>query len=586
MSVPLTVCVRLCTKRNTHKRHHSNTNHTMPKRSADSTEARKRRKLSADEVLEAARNGDTAAVRVALEKLSPDSKTVTSDAVHEACRGNHDECLALLLPYVKTTQVGFGVWLSECVHTDHVACTEVLLQHWKSVGNNGACVELCVPRLRRLGVRGSTTSDYPAMWVDPAVCRVFIDAGADIETKTRKGRRSPLHLASCSGALEVVKMLVEAGAGVNVTDNDGDTCLIDAAGNGHTETVRYLVGLPEVDVNHCNRYNDTALHCAARELHPEVVQVLIDAGADIDTRNNDGHSPLHCASTSGALEVVKVLVEAGAGVNVTDDYGRTCLFHAASNGHTETVRYLVGLPEVDVNHCDRYYRTALHCAARELHPDVVQVLIDAGADINIENADGWSPLVCVVETRASGLEVVKMLVRAGSSVTQNYGLSLAASNGHTETVRYLVGLPEVDVNHRDQYNMTALHRAASKGHTDVVRVLIDAGADIDTKNDDGHSPLHLASCSGALEVVKMLVEAGAGVCLTDDDGLTCLILAASNGHTETVRYLVGLPEVDVDHRDSNNETALHCATNKGHTEVVQVLIDADTGTDNNDGRSP
>ena len=68
----------------------------MSKRHADSTaeKAPKGRKLSADEVLvEAARNGDTTAVRAGLEKLSPDtdSKTVSFDAVHEACRGNHDE---------------------------------------------------------------------------------------------------------------------------------------------------------------------------------------------------------------------------------------------------------------------------------------------------------------------------------------------------------------------------------------------------------------------------------------------------------------------------------------------------------------
>ena len=99
--------------------------------------------LSAGEVLvEAAGNGDTTAVQVGLEKLSPDadSKTVVFDAVHETCRGNHDECLALLLPNVETTQMGFGVLLSECIHADHTACTEVLLQHWKSVCSNVAFV--------------------------------------------------------------------------------------------------------------------------------------------------------------------------------------------------------------------------------------------------------------------------------------------------------------------------------------------------------------------------------------------------------------------------------------------------------------
>ena len=584
MSVPLTVCVKLCTKRNPHKRHHSNTNHTMPKSAAD-TEARKRRKLSADEVWKSVRNGDASAMRVALEKFPPDSRTPIYNAVRELYGGNHDECLALLLPYVKTTQMCFGMWLSECVHTDHVACTDVLLQHWKSVCSNGACVRLCGP------IRYSAC---PAMWVDPAVCRVFIDAGADIETKTSKGGRSPLHLASRSGALEVVKMLVRAGAGVNVTDDDGNTCLFHAAGDGHTETVRYLVGLPEVDVNHCDMKNKTALHCAADEGHTDVVRVLIDAGADIDTDNNDGHSPLHSASTSGALDVVKVLVRAGAGVDVTDDNGDTLLILAAYFGHTETVRYLVGLPEVDVNHCNSQNVTALHCAAKKGHTKVVRVLIDAGADIDTRNDDGRSPLHCA--STSGSLEVVKMLVEAGAGVDVTDDcvrtcLIFAAYYGHTETVRYLVGLPEVDVNHCDSQNETALHYAAKKGHAEVVQVLIDAGADIDTRNNDGHSPLHCASTSGALEVVKVLVEAGARANVTDDDGRTCLFLAASKGRTETVRYLVGLPEVDVNHCNRFNDTALHCAVKgdyRWYADVVQVLIDAGADIDakNEDGHSP
>ena len=193
---------------------------------ADSTpdeKAPKRRELSADEVLvEAARNGDTTAVRAGLEKLSPDtdSKTVAFDAVHEACRGNHDECLALLLPYVETTQMGFGMLLSECIHADHTACTEVLLQHWKSVCSNVAFV----PH----GQEDIKDRACPAMWEDPAVFQVFIDAGADIETKDDMGR-SPLHWSCCSGALAVVKMLVTVGADVSATEKNGLTCLLIAA---------------------------------------------------------------------------------------------------------------------------------------------------------------------------------------------------------------------------------------------------------------------------------------------------------------------------------------------------------------------
>ena len=457
--------------------------HTMPKRHADSTQDEnppKRRQLSADEVLvEAAKKGDTTSVRAVLEKLPQDSETVVFDAVHKACRGNHDECLALLLPYVETTQVGFGILLSECVHANHVACTEVLLQHWKSVCNN----EVFVPQESEHH-GGEADISCPAMWSDPAVCRILIDAGADIETKDERGC-SPLHSACNSGALDNVKMLVEAGAGVRVTDDEGSTCLQDAAGCGHINTVRYLVGLPDVDVNHRDGNNYTALHYASAEGDADVVQLLIDAGADIEIKNCNGHCPLHNACSSGALDNVKMLVRAGAGVNVTENKTATCLTLAAIFGHTETVRYLVGLPHVHMNHRDSGNDTALHRAGHKACTDVVRVLIDAGADIEIKNDSGRTPLHCAVEV----LDIVKMLVEAGAGVraTGNYGdtcLTLAAYFGHTETVRYLVGLPEVDVNHRDGDNKTALQCAVEENQKDMVQVLIAAGADMDTENTE------------------------------------------------------------------------------------------------------
>ena len=508
--------------------------------------------------MEAVRNGNivnTTDVREFLEQIP-------HTAVHEACRRNDDECLTLLLPYVDTTQKGFGMLLSECVHADHVACTEVLLQHWKSVCNNVAFA--------------------PFEWTDPAVCRVLIDAGADLHTKDEEGC-SPLHSACESGALDVVKMLVEAGAEVRATNDEGETSFTRAAAYGHRETVRYLVGLPDVDVNHGN-FN--ALQCAAMNEFPEVVQVLIDAGADIDiTANFDGCSPLHYACESGSLEGVKMLVRAGVGVRATNNRGQTCLVravHAARYGHIEALRYLVCLPEVDVNYRQAGNITALHYAVDEKpRTDVVQVLIDAGADIDAKNNEGRSPLHSAC---ASGeLDVVKMLVEAGAGVRDTNGrgetcVVLAARNGHTETVRYLLGLPEVDVNHvhrRCAGNYTALQCALENNKPDVVRVLIDAGADIDAKNNYGCSPVHSACVSGTLDIVKMLVRAGAGVRATDNDGWTCLISAAFFGHIDIVRYLVGLPEVELNHRDTaKNYTALHYAVEENHTEVTQVLTDA------------
>ena len=552
--------------------------HTMSKkRHADSTQDEnppKRRHLSADEVLvEAVSTVNTTAVRAVLGER-PHRKTMAFDVVREACRRNDDENLVLLLPYVETTQMGFGILLSECVHADHVAYTEVLLQHWKCVCKNTAFVP-------HKSEHSALEFACPAMWSDPAVCRVLIDAGADLHTKNEK-EQLPLHYACASGALDVVKMLVvAAGAGTQkfkVADDEGETCLSYAAKFGNTETVRYLVSLPEVDVNY--KVGDYAvLHSTVCQKEAtDVVQVLIDGGADVNILNNDGYSLLHYACQHGSLESVKMLVSAGAGVRVTNDEGKTCLHTVAEAGRTEIVRYLVSLPHVDVNQDTVESDTALHLAVLHVKPDVVQVLIDAGADINIQDSEGRSPLHTACELGT--LDMVKMLVRAGAGVraTDNEGwtcFQLAACRGHTETVRYLVCLPEVDVNHGDAGDHTALHLAAVGTHTDAVQVLIDAGADVNILNNDGYSLLHYACEYGALEIVKMLVRAGAGVRATDNNGCTCLITAAFFGHTETVRYLVGLPEVELNHRDTEkNYTALQYAVEEKHNDVTQVLIDA------------
>ena len=550
----------------------STTQDTMSKQDTDSTPDK-----DADSVLvEAARNGDATAVRVGLEKLAPDtdSTTVAFDAAHEACRGNHDECLTLLLPYIETTQMGFGILLSECVHADHTACTGVLLQHWKSVCSNVAFVPL--------ESKESHTCPCPAMWGDPVVCQVLIDAGADVNTKVNGGR-SPLHLACGSGRLATVKMLVEAGAGVRVADGQENDGFMLAASFGHIEIVRYIVSLPDWDVNHRYDFNNhTALHFAAVCPQSDALQVLIDAGADIDAKDDQGQAPLHYASRSGQVANVAALVRAGAALCVVDSKWYTCLFVAVHNGHTDAVRYLAGLPEVDVNHRGIRGLTALHYALEKQHSDVTQVLIDAGADVDAKLNDGRSLLA--LSSSAGILEDVKTLVEAGARVqdTDNEGytcLLLAAHNGHTETVRYLVGLQGVDVNHRGRDDCTALQLAVQAKHTGVVRVLIDAGADISSMGfRRGVSPLYTATMMGHVEIVKMLVKAGAGVRDTDAQGNTCLFIAAINGRTETVRYLVSLPEVDVNHRDINNHTVLELASVKKQTGVRQVLIDAGAHT--------
>ena len=244
--------------------------------------------------------------------------------------------------------------------------------------------------------------------------------------------------------------------------------------------MRYLVGLPQVDVNHKDKIGYTSLLAAVETAGADVVELLIDAGADIEVKHNNGRSPILVASDFGDLQVVEVLVKAGADVCVTENFGDTCLTLAAANGHTETVRTLLCMPEVDVNQSNNRGNTALHYAVAQKH-SVVQLLIDAGADVEAQNRLGRAPLHCACEI--GELDIVQMLVEAGVDVCvgddddSTAYLIVATFYGHIESVRYLVGLREVDVNHRDFLGRTALHHARQRQHADVVQVLLKHGAE-------------------------------------------------------------------------------------------------------------
>ena len=378
-------------------------------------------------------------------------------------------------------------------------------------------------------------------------------------------------------------MLIKAGAELCATDRNKDSCLTLAADaqerhGGHDAIVHYLVGLPEVDVNHKGVKNRTALHSALMKGGSLMERALIEAGADLEAKDGRGRTPLHEAVTSCKTYVSSVerLVEAGASVRATDKDKETCLTLAAKYGDTKTVRYLACLPEVDVNHKPRDTYTALYRALTRGDCQMVEALIDAGADVETKPVCGFPPLLSA--SYDGNLSIVKMLVEAGASVraTDEYidtCLTLAAEKGHTKTVRYLAGLKDVDVNHAADENKTALHSAATEGRSAMVQALINAGADIEAKDDLGFSPLLHASWSGKFSAVKKLVEAGASVCATGEVSDTCLTLAAEEGHTETVRYLVGLPEVDIEARNYHARP-LFLASENGNTAIVKMLVEA------------
>ncbi|KAJ7813914.1 ankyrin repeat-containing domain protein [Mycena leptocephala] len=125
----------------------------------------------------------------------------------------------------------------------------------------------------------------------------------------------------------------------------------------------------------------TLLHYASIGGHTEVVKLLVEHGADVNTIDTDYDTALHYASTHGRKDVVKVLVQHGIHGNAMNKTNQTTLHMASINGHTEVVKLLVE-HGADLNAMDEGNRTALHDASLEGHTAVVKILVEHGADVN------------------------------------------------------------------------------------------------------------------------------------------------------------------------------------------------------------
>ena len=99
----------------------------------------------------------------------------------------------------------------------------------------------------------------------------------------------------------------------------------------------------------------------------------------------------------------------------------------------------------------------------------------------------------------------------------------------------------------------ALLDASYNGHTEIVKILIEKGASIHEKNNNGSTPLHYASDNGHTEIVKILIEKGANIHEKDNDGWTPLHRASYNGHTETVKILIE-KGASIHEKDNDGET--------------------------------
>jgi len=286
------------------------------------------------------------------------------------------------------------------------------------------------------------------------------------------------------------------------------------------------------------------------------VLTLLDRGANVNARDKDGRTALHRAADYGRREVLQALLDRGADIEaaVEGKYeyaGGTALLLASEEGDLDVVRVLLDRG-ANVNARDNGGRTALQLvftssrSSRGRPAEVAKLLLDRGANVNGNDKDGYTPLMNACHFADPGL--VTVLLDKGAKV-----------------------------NVKSKDGETALMRVASGANLKLMRALLDRGADVNAKDKDHETALHHVFSSGtspgrAFDAVQLLLEKGAKVNVKSKDGETVLIKAAWYGYREVVETLLG-KEAKVSIRDKWGKTAVSQASKAGHSDIVKVLLD-------------
>jgi ankyrin repeat protein len=327
---------------------------------------------------------------------------------------------------------------------------------------------------------------------------------------------------------------------------DGSTALEWAVFHGDiTETKKLLAA--GADAKAVNAYGASAMQLAADASNTELIRVLLKAGADPNSPNPDGETALHLVARAGNVEAAKLLLRAGAEVDARESFGgQTPLMWAAARRHPEMVELLVdkganvnarsavrdflrvATAESRAKQLDRGGFTPLMYAARENCGACVEVLLRHKVDIDQPDPSGFAPMVIAMLN--SNWDIAKRLIDAGADVNEwdifgQAPLHVAIGNMNSRSN----GNP-LDRDHPD--------KASGR---DVVKLLLDHGANPNQQTyyraaglrgfggtGRGTTPFLVACASGDIDVVKLLLAHGANPKLATSDGQGPIIVAVGS----------------------------------------------------------
>lgn len=403
---------------------------------------------------------------------------------------------------------------------------------------------------------------------DISSLELLLNNGAEANTTNERGE-SALYWATKSRKTSFVKLLLEKGAKVTVAHAEIPLHL--AAIRGDTDIIELLLDAGS-DINITNGIRNTPLHWAAQFGNQFTIQLLLNKGADVNRTNIDGDTALHFAVNEKNIATINLLIKHNAKVNATNEAGNTLLHVAAKNTDLLTLDLLLKEgAKVNVTNMDG--NSPLHIAAQGGNKSMLELLLDNGANINFNNKDGRSPLHCAV--LGGNIFNIELLLSKGAKINTKDCIGdtlihFAAKRRETSILELLLN-QGIDISITNYYGDSPLHIAVTNEIIPIIELLLNRGADVNMTNSDGYSPLYLAVQSAILPIVKLLLDNGSVVNAIIENGSTPLHAAALSGCLSIVELLLS-KGANVNVTDKSGNTPLHFAVNSGMPFVVNALL--------------
>lgn len=482
---------------------------------------------------------------------------------------------------------GWTTLMEACFNNDNGSWNTFLKQFDKQTS-------IRIPLFRLLSKKGDMVDAYYKI-IEKLVNRTNLDL-QDSDGK------SALHHACAGQYNHIVHILTEKGASVNLVDKRKSTPLMEACFSEDNDIVRPIMEdysngckpiieqliLKDADVNAVDKRGWNPFFDGCEKGNFKIVKRLIESVADVNKRYRNGKTPIEMAEGCDNQDIIDLLKQKGANQNscafeevdskqefshtyhnndLTDtsssdesnseedssmqhlkhhisDHrkkGET-LLNACINNNEDEVKYMLesALEKDIMDFSNRYGKTPLLEACRVKNETIVNLLLEAGAKVNKDDAKYWAPLheACKVGEQ----NIVNLLLKKYANVNacddRGYSpLQIASQNGYKSIVELLLD-HSAHVNISSNVRITPLLAACIKGHIEIIKLLIDKRADINKADGYGDTPLMVASFYGYCEIVDLLLAKGSEIDQKDMKGWTAFSWASHGCNKRIANTLV------------------------------------------------